>query len=190
MMMARFVQSRDRKIFDELFRRYRRRIVAYVGRYVRIPALAEELAQEVFVRVYTTKRYEPQATFKTWLYRVATNVCLNELRKSEHRQSIQPMEEEGARTQAAPPGASPEVQLQGREVSSRLEVVLRGLPENQRVAFTMARMEGLSHAEISQAMALSIPAIKSAIHRALEALRTEVRDPGCKPAVGRGVLVA
>ncbi|NJK89064.1 MAG: RNA polymerase sigma factor [Myxococcales bacterium] len=83
-VMAAFVQSRDRALFDRLFVRHRIRVVQYVRRFVRDPARAEELAQDVFVRVYTTKKYVADRPFRAWLYRVATNVCLNETRKMEH----------------------------------------------------------------------------------------------------------
>ena len=86
--MARFVSTRDRGMFEALFAKHRRSMVAYAGRYVRNPARAEELAQEIFVKVYTTKSYSPDAPFKTWLYRVATNVCLNELRRPASRQCV------------------------------------------------------------------------------------------------------
>lgn len=183
-MMARFVRTRDRRLFEELFRRYRVRMVAYAGRYVRSRSQAEELAQEVFVRVYTSKHYEPEATFKTWLYRVATNICLNELRKPEHRHRVEAMTADTLPSSAAQLALSPEGQVHGRQTSMRLEAVLQALPPNQRAAFTMARLEGLSHAEIGEALTLSIPAVKSAIHRALEALRAEVArlsDPQATP---------
>jgi len=173
-MMVRFVKTRDRRLFDELFRRYRNRMVAYAGRYVRSRPQAEELAQEVFVRVYTSKKFEARATFKTWLYRVATNVCLNELRKPEHKNRIEPMENDEVESGLGGSAETPEGQLHGRETSMRLHTVLHSLPRNQQAAFTMARLEGLSHAEISEALSLSVPAVKSAIHRALEALRAEV----------------
>ena len=171
-LMARFVQTRDRRVFEQLFSRHRRAMVAYAGRYVRNPARAEELAQEVFLRVYT-------AAFKTWLYRVATNVCLNELRKAEHKQKIESMDQtpdDGApRELAAPTGASPEAQAHGRALAGQLEAALRGLPEKQRAAFLMARHQGLSHDEIAETLSTSVSAVKSLVHRALETLRKEAK---------------
>lgn len=175
-LMARFVESRDRRMFDRLFQRYRRQMVAYAARYVRDRARAEELAQEIFVRVYTTKNYQPDATFKTWLYRVATNVCLNEIRRPEHKQSMETLEapsDEAPARQLASPDASPEVQLAGRQLAKRLEKVLSALPEKQRAAFLMARYESMSHEEIASALTTTVPAVKSLIHRALETLRRE-----------------
>lgn len=168
-LMARFVASRERAVFEALYRRHRDRMIAYAGRYVRERPRAEELAQEIFVRVYTTKSYEPQGTFTAWLYRVATNVCLNELRRPEHRQRFQAFEE-------ATVHETPESQLAERELGARLEAALARLPEKQRAAFIMARMDGLSHQEIAGALDTTIPAVKSLIHRALENLRAAVRD--------------
>ena len=115
-LMARFVKTRDRKVFEELYQRHRNAIVAYSGRYMRNGARAEEMAQEVFVRVYRTKRYEPNARFKTWLYRVATNVCLNEVRKLEHQQRIDSLDEDVSRPTeiATGDGLDPESHLRGQ----------------------------------------------------------------------------
>lgn len=174
-VMAAFVETRDRKKFEVLFQRHKRAMVAYAGRYVRSTARAEELAQEIFVRVYTTKRYEPDASFKSWLYRVATNVCLNELRRSEHRQVIESIDDAESRLlgRVADGSASPEQQLAQHQLARGLEDALAALPEKQRAAFVMARFEAMSHEEIAGALSTTIPAVKSLIHRALEALRTK-----------------
>src|SRR5687768_4469470 len=87
--MERFVRTRNRRVFEVLFQKYKRPMLSHALRFVRDPARAEELTQEVFIRVYTTKKYEPTTRFKTWLYKVATNVCLNELRKAEHHQQLE-----------------------------------------------------------------------------------------------------
>jgi RNA polymerase sigma-70 factor (ECF subfamily) len=179
--MARFVQTRDRGMFERLFQRHRRSMVAYAGRYVRNAARAEELAQEIFVRVYTTKAYTPTASFKTWLYRVATNVCLNELRRPENKQMIESIDAEGRDGElrssdlSDPSSSSPETQLAERQLALRLESVLARLPEKQRAAFIMARHENMSHDQIADALSTSIPAVKSLIHRALESLRKEAQ---------------
>jgi RNA polymerase sigma-70 factor (ECF subfamily) len=174
-LMARFVATRDRSVFERLFRQHRDRMVAYAGRYVRDRARAEELAQEIFVKVYTTKTYEAQGSFTSWLYRVATNVCLNELRRPEHRQRFSEYEEQAA-------GTTPEAQLIQKELGLRLSRALEGLPDKQRAAFIMARMDGLRHEEIAVALSTTIPAVKSLIHRALETLR-EAASPPLEPSM-------
>jgi RNA polymerase sigma-70 factor (ECF subfamily) len=187
-LMAEFVQTRDRRRFERLFQRHRRAMVAYAGRYVRDRERAEELAQEVFVRVYRTREYRPDASFRTWLYRVATNVCLNELRRGEHKQRMESLDAVGddarPRELAAPADASPEARVSGRELASRLQSCLDALPENQRAAFVMARYEGLPHTEIADALGTSVPSVKSLIHRALETLRREASAVLADPVVG------
>src|SRR5688572_27063558 len=88
-LMERFVRTRNRRVFEVLFQKYKRPILSHALRFVRDPARAEELTQDVFIRVYTTKKYEATNRFKTWLYTVATNVCLNELRKIENKQKLE-----------------------------------------------------------------------------------------------------
>jgi RNA polymerase sigma-70 factor (ECF subfamily) len=192
--MVAFVATRDRRLFEQLFERHRRAMVAHAGRYVRDAARAEELAQEVFVRVYRTRSYEPTARFKTWLYRVATNVCLNELRRPEHRQRHESLEarmETKADPTAldsplTPRGGSPEETTASAQLARRLDAALGALPENQRAAFLMARHDGLTHEEIAEVLSTTVPAVKSLIHRALEALRREVErvggEAGARPA--------
>ncbi|MCK6549679.1 sigma-70 family RNA polymerase sigma factor [Myxococcota bacterium] len=187
-LMAAFVKTRDRRMFEQLFQRYRRAIVAHATRYVRDRGRAEELAQEIFVRVYQTKAYEPTAKFKTWIYRVATNACLNELRRPEHQQRHEPLEAT-VDGRVAPeaglfaPAGTPEDTTSSRELAKRLERVLDELPTNQRAAFLMARHDSLSHEEIAEALSTSVPAVKSLIHRALEALRKEVEGIHAEPAL-------
>jgi RNA polymerase sigma-70 factor (ECF subfamily) len=181
--MAEFVRTRDRSLFDRLYRRYRDRMVAHARRYVRDASRAEEMAQDVFIRVYTSKRYVPDRPFRAWIYRVATNVCLNELRKGEHAVKRSEIDAD----QLAAPD-SPEADAVGRELTARLESRLQALPQKQRAAFILARYEGLSHPEIAAALETSVSATKSLIHRALEALRAEVRQidaADLAPGVGR-----
>ena len=178
-LMVSFVRTRDRKMFERLFEKYRRAIVAHAARYVRDRARAEELAQEIFVRVYTTKTYEANAKFKTWLYRVATNVCLNELRRPENREKLESLNgmEESKNVSASvliQKPVSPEEVAASGELAKRLDRALDALPSNQRAAFLMARHDNLSHEEIAEALSTSVSAVKSLIHRALEALRKEV----------------
>jgi RNA polymerase sigma-70 factor (ECF subfamily) len=167
-LMVAFVKSRDRKMFERLFEKYRRSMVAHASRYVKNRARAEELAQEIFVRVYTTKAYEANAKFKTWLYRVATNVCLNELRRPEHREALEGVE--------MPRAINPEELAVGDQLAKRLDRAIDALPANQRAAFLMARQDNLSHEEIAHALETSVSAVKSLIHRALEALRKETNQ--------------
>ena len=178
-LMARFVRTRDRRVFTVLFEKYERQMLAHVHRFVRDSALADELVQEVFIRVYTTKRYQPEHRFRTWLYRVATNVCLNELRRSHHgkiHDSIEAAAEGEMHNvhELQSPLAAPDATLEGEELAARVSAALNKLPPKQRAAFLMIRQDGLSHEEIAKALDTSVSAVKSLIHRALESLRREV----------------
>ena len=149
-LMARFVQTRDRQVFAVLFQRYERRMINHARRFVRDPARAEELAQDIFVRVYTTKRYEPNTKFSTWLYRVATNVCLNELRRPEHQQrvdSLDAAQQDDRPLELPSPAADPEQTAHGQQLAQRLTTVMARLPPKQRAAFLMARQDHMSHEE-------------------------------------------
>lgn len=172
-LMATFVATRDRRVYTVLFDRHHRSILRHVQRYVREPGQAEELTQDVFVRVYRTKQYEPKTKFKTWLFRVATNVCLNELRRPERREKFDVIEE-GREPKGD--GPSPEGNVAGKELAMRLEQALAKLPPNQRAAFLLARQDQLSHEEIAQTLDTSVSAVKSLIHRALEALRRDLSE--------------
>jgi RNA polymerase sigma-70 factor (ECF subfamily) len=185
-IMAEFVKTRDRRMFELLFQRYRRAMVAHARRYVGDPARAEELAQEIFVRVYTAKTYEPTAKFKTWLYRVATNVCLNEIRRPEHHQKIEGLNgvedpRNVAPSDLAPVASTPEETTSSKQLEARIMKVLDQLPVNQRSAFLMSRQDNLSLEEIAEALSTSVSAVKSLIHRALETLRKEVATSTSEP---------
>lgn len=175
-LMADFVRTRDRRLFEMLFSRHERGVLAHVRRFVRNPARAEELTQDVFVRVYTTKKYTPDTRFKTWLLRVATNVALNELRRPEHKQRLESMDAKevgapGSAEALANPAPRPDAAVAGDQLAAQLTRALDALPAKQRAAFLMARQDALSHQEIADALSTSVSAVKSLIHRALESLR-------------------
>lgn len=172
--MAAFVQTRDRQIYETLFQKYKQDVHRHVRRFVKSEARAEELTQDVFVRVYTTKKYEAKASFRTWLFRVATNVCLSELRKPEQKQEYEDVDKEG------PPLAvsetTPECEVVKMELAMRIEAALLNLPPKQRAAFLMARQDGLSQESIASALCTSVSAVKSLIHRALDTLRAAAEE--------------
>ncbi|MBK8013369.1 MAG: RNA polymerase sigma factor [Deltaproteobacteria bacterium] len=175
-VMAQFVASRDRRLFDRLFQRYRRPMVSYAQRFVRNPARAEELAQDVFVRVFTTKKYTADTRFKTWLYTVATHVCLNEVRRIEHRLEFTPLDPASpSHHPMARIATTPEGQAEARQLGHEIQRTLDALPTKQRTALLLVRQEGLSHEDVAQVLSVSVPAVKSLVHRALEALRQDVR---------------
>ncbi len=171
-LMARFVETRDRRVYAVLFQRHHRQVVQHVRRFVKSSAKAEELTQDVFIRVYTTKQYQPDTKFRTWLYRVATNISLNELRRPENRERIDSLDEDAAQP-VRDLRPNPEASLAGRELATKIEAALAKLPAKQRAAFLMARQDQMSLEEIAEALETTVSAVKSLMHRALEGLRAE-----------------
>jgi RNA polymerase sigma-70 factor (ECF subfamily) len=165
-------QGGDEAAFRSLFEKYGRSTMAFCQRFVKDAARAEELAQDVFLKLHANAgRYQPSARFTTFLYRIATNHCLNEVRRGEYqaRPAIDPDGEDGAPLDPdlLPGGAAtPEEEARGNALSRDVEAMLARLPETQRAAFVLARFEGLAYEEIAQVLGTTVPSVKSLVHRA------------------------
>jgi RNA polymerase sigma-70 factor (ECF subfamily) len=163
-------QRGDEAAFRLLYERNARAMIAFCHRFVRDAARAEELAQDVFVKLYRVAgRYQPSARFKTFLYRVATNHCLNEVRRAEFtaRASGPVGEDQAPDLDALPSGAaSPHDEAVARSLEQAVLALLGSLPEKQRAAFVLCRFEGMSYEEIAETLETSVSAVKSLIHRA------------------------
>jgi RNA polymerase sigma-70 factor (ECF subfamily) len=164
-------QRGDEAAFRALYLRHARAMVGYCHRYVKDAARAEELAQDVFLKLYRVgDRYRPSARFKTFLYRVATNHCLNELRRGEYaaRPAGPSASEDGtADLDALPSGAASPLEVtEGHRVEQAVAALLDRLPEKQRAALVLCRFEGLSYEEIAETLETSVSAVKSLVHRA------------------------
>ena len=182
-------QSGEPAAFDALFRRWAAPLLRYLERMVRDAGTAEELVQEVFLRVYRAReRYAPEARFSTWLYRIATNLALNELRRPRRREPHRSQDEDGAPALAAP-APDPDDALDARRLGARVERELAALPEKQRAALCLAAVEGLSYAEVAEALEVSEAAVKALVHRAraalVERLGTATEAAGRAGAAGR-----
>jgi RNA polymerase sigma-70 factor (ECF subfamily) len=163
-------QRGDDGAFRVLFERHAKAMVSFCHHFVRDAARAEELAQDVFVKLYrASDRYRPSARFKTFLYRIASNHCLNELRRGEYGARAA----EG-RAGEAPPAVdampseapTPEAAAQGAALERAVGALLERLPEKQRAALVLCRLEGLSYQEIADVLDTSVAAVKSLVHRA------------------------
>ncbi len=157
----------DDDAFDQLFRRWAGPLVRYLERMLGDHATAEELVQESFLRVYRARdRYEVKARFSTWLYRIATNLALNELKRPRRRNIHQ--ESDQVVLEALGPGsdALAETKEAGREV----ERELRKLPERQRMALWLSAAEGHSYAEVASILDTTEKSVKALVHRARSAL--------------------
>jgi len=189
------VKAGDEASFDLLLRRYRTPLVNFLYRMVRDRATAEDLAQEVFLRVYRArKQYAPSAKFTTWLFRIATNLALNSIRDNRHRQmetSIDaPVDEEDAAPRELP---SREMRIDEHMMDrDRCEFIRRAiasLPEKQRVAVLLHKYEEMDYGEIAKILECSESALKSLLFRAYETLRVQlaplIAQP-VQPSAGEG----
>lgn len=166
----------DQEAYRELFQRHAAKMVGYADRFFRNRAVSEELAQEIFIRVWRArKRYEPRSKFTTWLYTIASRACLNELRKRRHRQPEELLDEaRSGEGRTGPP--APDQALEGARMQTVIERCLADMPANQRHALVLTRFGGHSYAEAAGLLGLSESAVKSLIFRATAALRAVVGE--------------
>jgi RNA polymerase sigma-70 factor (ECF subfamily) len=165
-LMLRF-QKGDAAAFDELVGRHQKAVLNIAWRYCGDRAIAEDLAQEIFVKVWKAKgSYQPSARLSTWLYRIAVNRCLNEIR-SRPKKAPLPVEE----TLEEPAGARPDDDLDRAEVRQAVRRAVDELPANQRMAVILSRFHEMPYEEIAEAMSVSLEAVKSLLFRARENLK-------------------
>ena len=162
-------QRGDRRAFDALFARYTPRVLTFLTRMVRDRGRAEELTQDVFVRIYNAAaRYEPRARFSTYVFGIAHNLALNELARAhrKYEQSKSELEE----LAGADPRANAEEQLDGERMRGRLQRALATLPERQRAALVLRSEQDLDYDEIAETLETTVSSVKSLLHRAREAV--------------------
>jgi RNA polymerase sigma-70 factor, ECF subfamily len=184
------VKAGDDASFDLLLQKYRTPLVNFLYRMVRDAATAEDLAQEVFLRVYRArKQYSPSAKFTTWLFRIATNLALNSVRDNRYRR-MQVSLDAPAEEDEAP------IQLPAREMRidehmverDRAQIIRRAvaaLPEKQRVAVLLHKYEEMDYGEIAKILDCSESALKSLLFRAYETLRVQLAPLVTQPAAPR-----
>ena len=174
------VKAGDEQSFELLLRKYRTPLVNFLYRMVHDSAAAEDLAQEVFLRVYRARKdYAPSAKFTTWMFRIATNLALNSVRDNRYRQSEISMDQavdagDDERRTMEVPDLTPTVE-QFLVARSRSEMILRAidaLPEKQRAAVLLHKYQELDYDEIARILECSESALKSLLFRAYETLRT------------------
>ncbi len=178
------VRDDDAGAFEELMLRYQNRLVSLLGHMVGQPDLAEDLAQDVFMRVYRArKRYVPGAKFSTWLFTIAGNVAANAQRTRSRRHEVR-LPASASGTSALPidavavaaSGLMPTRQLDKAELREAVQQAIAALGERQRMAVLLSKFEHFSYAEIAEIMGLSPEAVKSLLSRARGRLR-EVLEP-------------
>ena len=171
--------------FEELMQRYQNRLVSLLAHQVGRRALAEDLAQDVFLRVYRSrKRYVPGAKFSTWLFTIANNVALNAVRTLARRKEVNLAAPSAAETGAnaievkalAASGLMPTRQFDKAELLQIIQRAIETLNDRQRMAVLLCKFEHMSYVEIGEIMEMSPQAIKSLLSRARGKLR-EVIEP-------------
>ena len=192
------VSHDDAESFEVLLQRYRAPLVGYFSRLVRDPTLAEDLAQEVFLRVYQARqRYLPSAKFTTWLYRIATNLALNAIRDRKGEPALLGLSGPPGTAgwgQNAPdaepdenriPDARPTIEGQLMELDRErlIRQAVRRLPENQRAAVILHKYQDVEYRQIAKILRVSESAVKSLLFRAYETLRTRL-----EPAMKEGLI--
>jgi RNA polymerase sigma-70 factor (ECF subfamily) len=178
------VKAGDEASFELLLQRYRAPLVNFLYRMVRSREQAEDLAQEVFLRVYRAREdYVPSAKFTTWLFRIATNLALNSVRDTRYRKLEVSIDapvtidaEEGDEKPLDVPEKHPNIEQHLVEDARKKMIrhAIEKLPEKQRAAVLLHKYEELDYAEIAKILNCSESALKSLLFRAYESLRVEL----------------
>jgi RNA polymerase sigma-70 factor (ECF subfamily) len=173
----------DESGFNYLAEKYHRPIIHFLFRMVRNQAIAEELAQEVFLRVYRSRQsYRAEARFTTWLYRIATNLAVNHARDTKRERAVRSVyldatdEQTGTTPDVADDEPSVEQRLLREERMKAIRTHIMALPERQRIAVLMHKYQGMDYRQIGEVLKLSESATKSLLFRAYQTLRDKLKD--------------
>jgi len=173
--LMRLVARGDTRAFEELIERHQALVAGTAARMLGSNSDVEDIAQQVFIRVWkSARRYVPRAKFTTWLLKITRNLVFNELRRAKRRaqvplQAEPDLEEIPLKDETNP---APDASLLEDELQRAIEEAIMQLPESQRMALVLRRYEQLSYEQIAEVLDLSVPAVKSVLFRA----RTELRS--------------
>ena len=177
------VKAGDESAFSYLVQKYRRAMVHFMYRMAHSPAVAEDLAQEVFLRVYRSREsYEASAKFTTWLYRIATNLAVNHIRDTRHERQgnmaslDEPDTETGQTLDVADSKPTTEEIIIQRERMAAIRSKVESLPERQKLAVLMHKYQQMDYKQIAEVLKLSESATKSLLFRAYESLREQLKE--------------
>jgi RNA polymerase sigma-70 factor, ECF subfamily len=177
------VKGGDDSAFEYLVQKYRRPMLNFMYRMAHNSAVAEDLAQEVFLRVYRSReKYEASAKFTTWLYRIASNLAVNHARDTRHQRpentvSLDEPDQESGLTMDLPDNSlSAEEAIVRRERLAAIRQRVEGLPERQKMALIMHKYQQMDYHQIAEVLKLSESAIKSLLFRAYETLRVQLKE--------------
>ncbi|MGH9673304.1 MAG: RNA polymerase sigma factor [Bryobacteraceae bacterium] len=172
------VREGDEQCFAFLLDRHRSSVIHFLYRMVVNQAIAEELAQEVFLRVYRSRQtYEPTAKFTTWLFRIATHLALNWIRDGRHEKGQESLDQhsiDGTARQVADRTLNVEQTLLYQSRLAEVRQAIEQLPAKQRAAVLMHKYEEMEYVQIATVLGCSESAVKSLLFRAYETLRTRL----------------
>jgi len=175
--LMRLVSRGDTSAFEELIERHRALVAGTVTRMLSSNSDVEDIAQQVFIRVWkSARRYVPRAKFTTWLLKITRNLVFNELRRTKRHAHVPLQSEPGVED---PPvkdetNLAPDASLLELELQRTIEDAILQLPETQRMALVLRRYEQLSYEQIAEVLDLSVPAVKSVLFRARSELRSRL----------------
>ena len=186
------VKAGDDASFDFLLVKYRSPLVNFLYRMVRDTATAEDLAQEVFLRVYRArKQYTPSAKFTTWLFRIATNVALNSVRDNRYQKMEVSLDAPVSSEEDSAPRELParemriDEHLLEQDRVAFIQRAIASLPEKQRAAVLLHKYEEMDYAEIAKILDCTEAALKSLLFRAYESLRVQLAPLVTQPVAER-----
>jgi len=167
--------------FEQILKKYKSLVTNTAYCFIQNHAEAEDIAQEVFLKVYNSaKRYKARAKFSTWIYKITANICLNTLRSKKHLQtvsldtSIITTENKIMRENLNSTHVHPHLNLEKEEFNQLIKKAISSLPGKQRMTVILQKYEGLSYLEISEIMGCSIPAVDSLLQRAKQNLKRKL----------------
>jgi RNA polymerase sigma-70 factor (ECF subfamily) len=172
--MMKDVAGGDLGAFRIIVELHHKPLISFIARFTGDRDSAEDIAQEVFLRVFkAAKGYKPQAKLRTWLFTIATNLCLNEIRGNKNRPKFVDLSDlrEQDYPIIAPTAFSPQKAAESAELSAAVRKAIRGLPENQRIAILLRQYNDFSYSEISKIMGISKSAVESLLQRARQSLK-------------------
>ena len=168
------IRRGDFAAFEELIEIHQRSVIGTVAKMLGNPSEAEDIAQQVFIRVWKSAvRYAPQAKFTTWLFTITRNLVFNEVRRRQRKPtvSMQEREETTHRVVEDVQGSSPDEELLRSEMEAAIDRAIEALPEKQRLAVVLRRYEEMPYEEIGVVLSMSVPAVKSLLFRARAQLK-------------------
>ena len=175
--------SGDTQAFDELFSRYKRPLYSFILRFVSRRDMAEELLQEVFLKIIRSgSDFEGRAKFSTWAYRITRNLCVDHLRRMTHRkttsldQSVRDDDERTLGQKVQDPNAGVERQVMQGRLKTKIEEAVDRLPDEQKEVFLLREASGLSFKAIAAILACPENTVKSRMRYALERLRADLAE--------------